>query len=93
MGVSAPCHAQDQELNDRPNILVILTDDQRFDSLGCSGNPIIKTPNLDRLAREGTFFSNAFVVTAMCCPSRATLLTGQGGSSGRNSLNSASNCT
>jgi arylsulfatase A-like enzyme len=76
-GIPVLCYALDQEKNDAPNILVILTDDQRFDSLGYSGNPLIKTPNLDRLAREGTFFSNAFVVTAMCCPSRATLLTGQ----------------
>ena len=77
--VSVPtlCDARQGTNNARPNILVILTDDQRFDSLGCSGNTIIKTPNLDRLASEGTYFKNAFVVTAMCCPSRATLLTGQ----------------
>lgn len=61
----------------RPNILFIQTDDQRFDDLGCVGNPIIKTPNVDRLAAEGTRFVNAFVTTAICCSSRASVLTGQ----------------
>ena len=62
---------------DRPNIVVILTDDQRADSLGCTGAPWARTPNIDRLAREGVLFENAFVITSLCCPSRATLLTGQ----------------
>ncbi|MDH4273282.1 MAG: sulfatase-like hydrolase/transferase, partial [Candidatus Aminicenantes bacterium] len=45
----------------RPNFLFILTDDQRFDALGCAGNPIIRTPNFDRLAGEGIRFERAFV--------------------------------
>ena len=45
----------------RPNILFMLTDDQRFDDLGCMGNEIIQTPNLDRLAAGGVIFNNAFV--------------------------------
>jgi arylsulfatase A-like enzyme len=61
----------------RPNILFMLTDDQRFDDLGCMGNQIIKTPNLDRLAGQGVIFNNAFVTTAICCSSRASILTGQ----------------
>jgi arylsulfatase A-like enzyme len=60
----------------RPNILFILTDDQRFDTLGCAGNPIIKTPNADRLAREGVRFERAFVTTPICAASRASILTG-----------------
>lgn len=62
---------------DRTNIVVILTDDQRADSLGCTGAPWARTPNIDRLAREGVLFENAFVITSLCCPSRATFLTGQ----------------
>lgn len=61
----------------RPNILFILTDQQRFDALGTAGNPIIKTPNLDRLAREGTLFSSAYTASPVCVPARSSLLTGQ----------------
>lgn len=61
----------------RPNIIVIVTDDQRWDTLGVMGNPIVQTPHLDRLAREGVLFRNAFVTTAICCISRASILSGQ----------------
>lgn len=59
----------------RPNILLIITDDQRFDQLGCV-NPLIHTPEMDRLAREGVQFVNAFVTTPICAASRASILTG-----------------
>ena len=61
----------------RPNVLVIITDDQRWDALGCLGHPLLKTPNLDRLAAEGARFANAFVTTSLCSPSRATMLSGR----------------
>ena len=61
---------------DRPNLIFILTDDQRWDALGSAGHPFFKSPNLDRLAQEGVRFSNAFVTTSLCSPSRATFLTG-----------------
>ncbi len=61
----------------RPNLLVILTDDQRWDTLGAAGNPVIHTPHLDRLAREGVRFANAFVTTSICCVSRASIFSGQ----------------
>jgi len=61
----------------RPNIVFILTDDQRWDALGSAGHPFIKTPNLDRLAKEGARFRNAFVSIPLCSPSRASFLTGQ----------------
>ncbi len=63
--------------DDKPrNIIFILTDDQRYDEIGLL-NPLLETPNLDALARDGAFFRNAFVTTALCSPSRATILTGQ----------------
>ena len=60
----------------RPNIIFILTDDHRVDALGYAGNPIIKTPALDKMAREGAYFKNAFVTTPICAASRASILTG-----------------
>lgn len=61
---------------ERPNVLVVLTDDQRWDAMGCAGNNIIQTPNMDRLAAEGTIFAKAFSTTAICCASRASIFTG-----------------
>ena len=59
-----------------PNIVFLLTDDQHWDSLGCMGNKIIQTPNLDCLATQGTLFRNTFVTTSVCSVSRAAILTG-----------------
>ena len=61
----------------RPNIIFILTDDHRFDAFGFMDKPWLKTPNFDRLAREGVHFANSFVTTSLCSPSRASFLTGQ----------------
>ncbi len=61
----------------RPNLIFLLTDDQRRDTLGAYGNPIVYTPELDRLAAGGVTFENAFVTTAICMTSRASILTGQ----------------
>lgn len=63
--------------NDRPNILFILVDDLRADALSISGHPFSKTPNIDRIGREGAMFKNAFVTTPLCSPARASFLTGQ----------------
>lgn len=60
----------------RPNLVFILTDDQRNDTLGCAGHPIVKTPVIDSLAARGVRFRNAFVTTSICAASRASLLTG-----------------
>jgi arylsulfatase A-like enzyme len=60
----------------RPNILFLLADDMRWDSLGCMGNPVVQTPALDALAARGTRFTNAFATTAICMASRASILTG-----------------
>jgi N-acetylglucosamine-6-sulfatase len=61
----------------RPNLIVILVDDLRFDETGASGHPYMKTPNIDRLAHEGARFANAFHTTPLCSPNRACILTGQ----------------
>jgi arylsulfatase len=61
----------------RPNILLITSDQQRFDSLGCNGNTLVRTPNLDSLARRGVNFQNAFVQNTVCIPSRACIQTGR----------------
>lgn len=76
-----------------PNILFLLTDDQRADGYRAAGNELLQTPNLDRIAARGTRFTNAFVTLAICSPSRAACLTGRYGSAngvtsvGREKLN------
>ncbi len=60
------------------NVIFILSDDHRYDFMGFTGRvPGLQTPNMDRLAKEGAFLRNAFVTTALCSPSRASILTGQ----------------
>jgi len=66
-----------QHTERRPNIIFLLTDDQRWDTMGCMGNKIIQTPNMDKMANQGVLFKNAFVTTAICGASRASILTGQ----------------
>lgn len=60
----------------RPNVVFVLTDDQRSDALGCMGHPHLKTPHIDRLAQEGLLFKNHFCTTSLCSPSRASILGG-----------------
>jgi arylsulfatase A-like enzyme len=62
--------------NKKPNIIFILTDDHRYDAIGYAGNKIIQTPQMDRLASQGTWFKNAFVTTPISAASRASILTG-----------------
>ena len=61
----------------KPNVIVILVDDLRWDDIGIAGHPFAQTPAIDRLAREGSNFLNAFATTPLCSPSRAAILTGQ----------------
>ena len=61
----------------KPNIVFILTDDHRYDLLGCTGNNLIKTPNLDKLAQDGILFTNAHVSSAICTPSRISIFLSQ----------------
>ena len=60
----------------RPNVVFVLCDDLRWDCLGIAGHPHLKTPHIDRLAREGVYFRNAFCTTSLCSPSRASILSG-----------------
>ncbi|WP_326993016.1 sulfatase [Chitinophaga sp. 212800010-3] len=68
---------QAKPVRTRPNIIFLLTDDQRWDAMGVAGNPVIKTPNMDKLASAGIYFRNAYVTTSICCVSRASIVTGQ----------------
>ena len=60
----------------RPNIVFMIADDLAWDDLGCSGNPKVRTPHLDRLAKGGMQFTNAFLTISSCSPSRASIITG-----------------
>ncbi len=72
------CNPQSEKTSGskQPNVVIILTDDQRWDALSAGGNPYLKTPNIDRLAAEGVFFKNYFCTTSLCSPSRASILSG-----------------
>ncbi|MEO1451564.1 MAG: sulfatase-like hydrolase/transferase, partial [Bacteroidota bacterium] len=62
---------------ERPNFIFILTDDQPYGYMGCTGNKLVQTPNLDQLAKDGTLFTNAHISSAICTPSRVSILLGQ----------------
>jgi N-acetylglucosamine-6-sulfatase len=61
----------------RPNMIVVVVDDLRWDELGVAGHPYVKTPHIDSIAAAGAYFTNAFTTTPLCSPARASLLTGQ----------------
>ncbi|MDO6736311.1 sulfatase-like hydrolase/transferase [Wenyingzhuangia sp. 2_MG-2023] len=61
----------------KPNVIFIFSDDQRFNSLSMTGDPITQTPHIDQLAKEGVFFNNAYITSPICGPSRANIFTGQ----------------
>ena len=66
----------EKKIESKPNIIFILTDDQRWDAMGYAGNKIIQTPAMDKLAQDGIYFRNAFVTTPISAASRASILTG-----------------
>jgi arylsulfatase A-like enzyme len=61
----------------QPNLLFVITDDQRFDQMACAGHEVLQTPAMDALAKRGVRFTNAFVTTAICAASRASIMTGR----------------
>ena len=71
-----PTLAHAQQQRKRPNVIVIITDDQRFDAMSIAGHKHLKTPNIDRLGKQGVYFKNAFCTTSLCSPSRASILSG-----------------
>ena len=81
---STACQPRDEEATTdrpdpslRPNIIVIVVDDMRWDEMGIAGHPYVETPYIDGLANAGAFFSNAFHAVPLCSPNRASILTGQ----------------
>jgi arylsulfatase A len=77
LGAAASALAASQPASSRPNFLILLCDDLGYGDLGCYGNRIIRTPNLDRLASEGVRFTSFYASAPVCSPSRAGLLTGR----------------
>ncbi|MCF7764956.1 MAG: sulfatase [Verrucomicrobia bacterium] len=75
-GALIGCPNRTDAAQKRPNVLFILTDDQRWDAMSLAGNPHLKTPNIDRLGREGVYFKYTFCTTSLCSPSRASILSG-----------------
>lgn len=73
---AANCFAQ-TELSQKPNIVFVMTDDQRWDTLGCYGRTDVITPHIDKLAEHGVAFDNAYYAVAICMPSRTTMFTGR----------------
>jgi len=71
------CNMNQSSVQQKPNIIFIITDDQEIGLLGIEGHPVVQTPNIDRIGNEGVLFKNFFVVTPLSSPSRASFLTGQ----------------
>ena len=71
------CSSSFLQAKEKPNIIFVLSDDHRFDSLSMTGAPVTQTPHLDQLAGEGVFFKNAYITSPICGPSRANIFTAQ----------------
>ena len=80
VGAAAALQAQNRSAGasrgSRPNVLLLMADQLRADCLGCYGNRMIQTPNIDRIAHEGVMFTGAYTSTPSCTPARSALLTG-----------------
>jgi len=76
LGKSSTSESRPTDSPNRPNVLWICTDQQRWDTIGSLGNPHVRTPHIDRLANEGVAFLNAFCQSPICTPSRSSFLTG-----------------
>ena len=71
------CASRGRQPADRPNFILLIADDMAWDDCGPYGNKAVRTPNIDRLAREGMCYDNAFLTCSSCSPSRASLITGR----------------
>jgi len=74
--VATHLSAHNGSKEEKPNVIIIMTDDQGFGDMSCNGHPILKTPNIDRIKNEGVYFSD-FHVSPYCAPTRASLITGR----------------
>jgi arylsulfatase A-like enzyme len=86
-----PNNAELSNNTKQPNIIFVFSDDQRYNSLSMTGDPVTKTPNLDALAKEGVFFNQAFITSPICGPSRANIFTAQWERKNRIGFNRLSN--
>lgn len=77
VGLCNQAQAAEKKATKQPNVIFVFSDDQRFNSLGITGDPVTQTPNLDNLAREGAFFENTFITSPISGPSRANIFTAQ----------------
>lgn len=77
LGVVGACAAKAEDLSSKPNIIYLMTDDQRWDNLGCYGRPEFKTDHIDKLAEQGILFERAYYAVSICMPSRVTAMTGR----------------
>ena len=73
---AGPTSAAASDAGRPPNVVIIFTDDQGYEDVGCFGSPLIRTPNLDRMAAEGMRFTDFYVAASVCSPSRSALMTG-----------------
>jgi N-sulfoglucosamine sulfohydrolase len=71
------CGSEKEKEQTRPNILLLMSDNHSWNHLGCYGDPVVNTPNIDNLAQQGVRFTNAFCAAPSCTPARASMLTGQ----------------
>src|SRR5262249_12371050 len=71
----AGARTEDRAAMTRPNFIIVLIDDLRFDEFGAGGHPYMATPHVDRLAHEGAIFERAFHTTPICSPNRASIMT------------------
>jgi len=85
--LTVACPALQAKTPAKPNILFIMTDQLRWDCIGANGNKLIQTPNIDRLAAEGANFTNTFVQSPVCVPSRVSFFTGRYPHAHRNRVN------
>lgn len=76
LGIMGRVTGQSKTTSNKPNIIFILTDDQRFDAIGYQGNKLVSTPEMDKLAKQGTYFKTAIATTPICAASRASILSG-----------------
>jgi arylsulfatase A-like enzyme len=76
IGISGCSSAKERE-QEKPNILILMSDNHSWNHVGCYGDPVVKTPNIDHLAQQGIRFTNAFCSAPSCTPARASMLTGQ----------------